>query len=43
MAAVQVRPLSPVLMRPMAVAHRHAPAPAVASVLAVLAQFARAA
>lgn len=43
LAAVQVRPLSPVLMRPMAVAHRHAPAPAVASVLAVLAQFARAA
>ncbi len=43
MAAVQVRALSPVLMRPMAVAHRHAPAPAVASVLAVLAQFGRAA
>ena len=38
-AAVQVRPLSPPLMRPMAVAHRHAPSPAVASVLQVLARF----
>lgn len=39
---VQVRPLSPALMRPMAVAHRATPAlnPAVASVLAVLADFA---
>jgi DNA-binding transcriptional LysR family regulator len=38
---VQVRPLSPPLTRPMAVAHRHAPPPVVASVLAVLAQFAQ--
>lgn len=39
---VQVRPLSPPLMRPMAVAHRHAPQPnpALASVLEVLAEFA---
>lgn len=38
---VQVRPLAPALLRPMAVAHRNAPAlnPAVASVLAVLAEF----
>jgi len=39
---VQIRQLSPRLMRPMAVAHRHAPAPnpAIASVLEVLADFA---
>lgn len=39
---VQIRPLQPPLMRPMAVAHRHQPAPphAVASVLDVLAGFA---
>lgn len=39
---VQVRPLSPQLMRPMAVAHRQAPQPnlALASVLEVLAEFA---
>lgn len=39
---VQIRHLSPKLMRPMAVAHRHAPVPnqAVASVLEVLADFA---
>ena len=38
---VQVRPLAPALQRPMAVAHRTAPTlnPAVASVLAVLAEF----
>lgn len=38
---VQVRPLSPALLRPMAVAHRTSPTlnPAVASVLAVLAEF----
>ncbi len=40
---VQVRPLHPQLLRPMAVAHRHSPAPgkAVAAVLQVLAAFAR--
>ncbi|GAB2481056.1 LysR substrate-binding domain-containing protein [Comamonas humi] len=39
---VQIRPLHPTLMRPMAVAHRHTPAPnpAMASVLQVLAEFA---
>lgn len=39
---VQIRQLSPRLMRPMAVAHRHAPAPnqAIVSVLDVLADFA---
>ena len=39
---VQIRQLSPKLMRPMAVAHRHAPAPnpAIDSVLEVLADFA---
>lgn len=39
---VQVRPLAPTLMRPMAVAHRMTPSlnPAVTSVLAVLADFA---
>jgi DNA-binding transcriptional LysR family regulator len=37
---VQVRPLSPTLMRPMAVAHRHHPSPAVESVLELLAGFA---
>ena len=39
---VQIRPLSPRLMRPMAVAHRHgsAPNPAINSVLEVLADFA---
>lgn len=38
---VQVLPLSPALLRPMAVAHRTSPTlnPAVASVLAVLAEF----
>lgn len=38
---VQVRPLAPALLRPMAVAHRTSPTlnPAVASVLAVLAEF----
>jgi DNA-binding transcriptional LysR family regulator len=38
---VQVRPLAPALQRPMAVAHRTSPTlnPAVASVLAVLAEF----
>jgi len=39
---VQIRQLQPTLMRPMAVAHRHSPAPsrAMASVLQVLADFA---
>lgn len=39
---VQIRQLSPKLMRPMAVAHRHGPAPsaAISSVLEVLAEFA---
>ncbi len=39
---VQIRPLQPPLMRPMAVAHRHQPEPssAVACVLSVLASFA---
>lgn len=38
---VQIRPLAPPLMRPMAVAHRHQPSPphSVASVLAILADF----
>lgn len=41
--AVQLRPLDPPLLRPMAVAHRHAPPPgrAAAAVLEVLAAFAR--
>jgi DNA-binding transcriptional LysR family regulator len=41
-AGMQVRHLSPQLMRPMAIAHRltHSPQPAVDSVLAVLAEFA---
>ncbi|MEZ5606561.1 MAG: LysR family transcriptional regulator [Burkholderiaceae bacterium] len=40
--SVQIRPLQPTLMRPMAVAHRHSSTPdnAVASVLQVLAEFA---
>jgi DNA-binding transcriptional LysR family regulator len=37
---VQVRPLSPPLMRPMAVAYRGAPSATVAAVLDVLAEFA---
>lgn len=39
---VQIRPLQPSLMRPMAIAHRHqpAPSPAVAGVLQLLADFA---
>jgi hypothetical protein len=39
---VQIRPLQPLLMRPMAVAHRHQPppSPAVEGVLQLLAEFA---
>ena len=41
-SAAQVRPLSPPLMRPMAVAHREMPSagPALRAVLEVLAEFA---
>lgn len=36
---LQVRPLQPALMRPMAVAHRHQPSTAIHNVLALLAEF----